>query len=384
MNQARYQNGSVVLDKKTNSWLYRWRERASGKVVRRSLTIGTKQKFPTKGAAKKSEVVQLMRQKINGPGQEPKDILFGTVIERYMQEEMPRRFSTRHTYQAYIQNHIVPQWRQLEITKMTPEAIQMWLNGATRKDNSQALSGKTKGHIKGLMHILFDRAMFWGYFPIARNPMELVRVKGGTRRISRPQVLSPQQFQLLMCSIEEEHVRLVIMISMCLGLRFSEVLALKWLDIDWEQQTIYVRRAIVLGRVDETKTEYSEAPAPLDERLANALLDWRSQSQFKKDEDWIFASPFKAGEKPYFPTAIRRKVHAAGVAVGIEVLLKGEPTKILRHSYRSWLGATNAPVAVIKDLMRHADIRTTFNEYGNGLPAPMREANSKVVQMVLR
>ncbi len=85
-----------------------------------------------------------------------------------------------------------------------------------------------------------------------------------------------------------------------------------------------------------------------------------------------------------FTTAIRRKVHAAGKVTGIEILLKGEPTKILRHSYRAWLGTTNAPIAVIKDLMRHADIRTTFNEYGNGLPSPMREANSKVVQMVLR
>src|SRR5262249_54344203 len=124
-----------------------------------------------------------------------------------------------------------------------------------------------------------------------------------------------------MCSIEEDYVRLVIMISMCLGLRFSEVLALKWLDINWRGQTIYVRRGIVLGRVDETKTEYSEAPAPLDPRLANALLQWRSQTQFTKDEDWVFASPFMAGEKPYFPTAIRRKVHAAGAAVGIDVLL---------------------------------------------------------------
>ena len=33
--------------------------------------------------------------------------------------------------------------------------------------------------------------------------------------------------------------------------------------------------------------------------------------------------------------------------------------------------------AVIKNLMRHADIRPTFNEYGNGLPAPIREANTK-------
>jgi integrase len=82
-------------------------------------------------------------------------------------------------------------------------------------------------------------------------------------------------------------------------------------------------------------------------------------------------------------TAVRRKVFAAAESAGIADLLKREPTKILRHSYRSWLGTTNAPVAVIKDLMRHADIRTTFNEYGNGLPAPMREANSKVVRMVL-
>jgi hypothetical protein len=41
-------------------------------------------------------------------------------------------------------------------------------------------------------------------------------------------------------------------------------------------------------------------------------------------------------------------------------------------------------MAIIKDLMRHADIRTTMNEYGNAMPEPMRSANSKVVQMTLR
>jgi hypothetical protein len=40
-----------------------------------------------------------------------------------------------------------------------------------------------------------------------------------------------------------------------------------------------------------------------------------------------------------------------------------------RNLYAGSLGTTNAPVAVIKDLMRHADIRTTFDQYGNGLPA---------------
>jgi integrase len=384
MSQARYQNGSVALDKKTNSWLFRWREKANGKIIRRSLTIGTKEQFPTKGAARKSQSAELMRLKINGTHDPPKELLFGTVIERYMREEMPRRFSTRHTYDAYIQNHILPKWQGHEVSKVTPETIQMWLNATTRKDNGLPLSGKTKGHIRGLMHILFDRAMFWGYIPIARNPMELVKIRGGTRRSSRPNVLSPEQFGLLLENIQEDYVRLVVVTSICMGLRFSEVLALKWMDIDWKGLMIYVRRAIVLGRVDETKTEYSEAPAPLDPSLVEALLEWRRKAEFCKNEDWIFASPFSTGEKPYFQTAIRRKVFAAGEKAGIAHLLRGEPTKILRHSYRSWLGTTNAPVAVIKDLMRHADIRTTFNEYGNGLPGPMREANSKVVRMVLR
>lgn len=58
----------------------------------------------------------------------------------------------------------------------------------------------------------------------------------------------------------------------------------------------------------------------------------------------ILFVPFMAGKSSYFSTAIRRKIHAAGERAGLAHLLKGEPTKILRHSYRSWLGSTDAPL----------------------------------------
>ena len=91
MSQARYQNGSVILDKKTNTWLFRWREKAKGRIIRCSVTIETKEQFPSKGAARKSPVAEQMRLKIHT--QEPlTELLFGTVIERYKREEMPRRF----------------------------------------------------------------------------------------------------------------------------------------------------------------------------------------------------------------------------------------------------------------------------------------------------
>ena len=38
---------------------------------------------------------------------------------------------------------------------------------------------------------------------------------------------------------------------------------------------------------------------------------------------------------------------------------------------------------VQQELLRHADIRTTMNIYTHAVPAALREANSKVVRLVL-
>ena len=53
----------------------------------------------------------------------------------------------------------------------------------------------------------------------------------------------------------------------------------------------------------------------------------------------------------------------------------------MRHTYRSWLDSTSAPIGVQQKLMRHAQVSTTMNVYGNALMTAKREANSKVVKM---
>ena len=45
---------------------------------------------------------------------------------------------------------------------------------------------------------------------------------------------------------------------------------------------------------------------------------------------------------------------------------------------------TGAPLTLQKELMRHASIQTTMNVYGQALSSTKRQANSKVVQMVLK
>ena len=55
----------------------------------------------------------------------------------------------------------------------------------------------------------------------------------------------------------------------------------------------------------------------------------------------------------------------------------------MRHSYRSWLDAVGTPIAVQQKLMRHADIRTTMNIYGDVVTNQESEAHSKIVGLAL-
>jgi integrase len=69
----------------------------------------------------------------------------------------------------------------------------------------------------------------------------------------------------------------------------------------------------------------------------------------------------------------------AGAKAGIGRL----GTHSLRHTYRSWLDAVGTPIAVQQKLMRHADIRTTMNIYGDIVTDEMAVASGKVTRLAL-
>jgi Phage integrase family len=54
-----------------------------------------------------------------------------------------------------------------------------------------------------------------------------------------------------------------------------------------------------------------------------------------------------------------------------------------RHTYSILLHAYGTDMKVQQELLRHSDIRTTMNIYTHTVSSALREANSKVVRMVL-
>jgi integrase len=59
-------------------------------------------------------------------------------------------------------------------------------------------------------------------------------------------------------------------------------------------------------------------------------------------------------------------------------------THAFRHTYRSWLDAVKTPIAVQQKMMRHTDIRTTMNVYGDVVTDEMSTASLKVAELAFR
>jgi integrase len=132
--------------------------------------------------------------------------------------------------------------------------------------------------------------------------------------------------------------------------------------------------------VDDVKTEYSRDRVPLDPALVEVLQKYREYSSILSQPVWVFGNP-KTG-RPYHQEEIQKRyIKPAGKKIGLTWPV-GWHT--FRHSYRSWLDDTGAPMGVQKELMRHASIQTTMNVYGQAMSPAKREANTKVVKMALK
>jgi integrase len=157
----------------------------------------------------------------------------------------------------------------------------------------------------------------------------------------------------------------------------SEIVGLQWGDFDWENSTVLVQPSVVHARVGETKTEYSRRPMPLDFALKEALLSWREQAFYQTESDWVFAND--AGRPRWQETILERQLKPAALRAGIGKI--GWHT--FQHTYSMMLRSCGVDVKVQQELLRHADIQTTLNVYTQAVSEAKRDANSKVVRMVL-
>lgn len=339
----------------------------AGKPARPRVRIGLVADMPSKSAARRAAEPILRRLNAIAASHRA---TFGDLLDKYEDEAMPPlAWSTRRGYQSIINAHIRPRWGATPIEEVHSYETEVWLL-------SKKCGNVRKGHIHGLMKVLFRFAMHTRMLKLEANPMHSFAIRGGTKRAKEPGTITHTHFHALLELLGEPY-RTMVVIAMCLGLRVSEIMGLQWHDFDFLAGEVKVQRAVVEGHEGEVKTYHSKKKLSLHPRVISAIQMWRSQTEFTEPEQFIFASPWQAGELPYNSSKIQSDIlREAGNKIGLDFSL-GWHT--LRHSYRVLLRKSGAAMDVQRDLMRHANIGTTMQTYGGTELNELRKVNDEVV-----
>jgi integrase len=387
--RTRYQEGNIVRIRRSrvpDYWALRWWDSdAEGKRVRRKAVIGPVSEYPTEASARKA--AEALRMTINeaSPKVTQRPISVSALIKHYIEhelcagdEEEAKSFATQRTNQDFLRLYITPQWGNCKLREVRSVAVEKWLKNFT-KENGEPYSRPTKAKIRNIMSAVFNHAIRYEFLPQGKNPITLVRQSAKRMRV--PDVLDAKEVTKLFAHLSQRD-QVMVLLDATTGLRRSELIGLKWSDVDFEQLELSVTRSVYQSVVGRCKTEASRKPVPLDPWVAEELLMWKRSAPYNQPDDWIFASPRTKGKKPYQPDMIlQRGIRPAAVEAGIT---KRIGWHTFRHTFSTLLKASGVDVKVMQELLRHANSRITLDIYTQAMSPEKRKAQTRVVKMFLK
>ncbi|MEO7028141.1 MAG: site-specific integrase [Acidobacteriaceae bacterium] len=377
--RTRYQQGSVQREKRQSGsdvWIYRWYETGTdGTSKYRKVIVGTVATLANKASALKAARALRIDANQQTPHTDSGPSTIAELVAHYRLKELAgenqgrKAFSTRAAYECYLKVWILPRWGEQRLDQVKPVAVEEWLDSIKRAKG-------TRAKIRNLMSALFNHAMRYEWAD--RNPIKLVRQSAKREKV--PDVLDLAELQLLLSKLSVRE-RTLALLDAATGLRVSELLALRWSDVDFENLELSVTRSIWHQVVGDCKTEASAKPVPMDSYMAEDLLRWRRQSPYPMDDDWIFASPTMKGKQPYWPdNLMKRYIKPVARDAGIN---KNIGWHTFRHSFGTLLKANGEDVKTVQELLRHANSRITLDVYTQAVNSHKRAAQSKVVRMMV-
>jgi integrase len=267
----------------------------------------------------------------------------GLIIGR---KGLPKKASTLEIDRGRIARHIRPLLGNKPIKDLLSADVKRFLEAVMAGQTAVTVKTKPRGVARvtggataavravGLLGGMLTYAKEMGY--IEHNPAHGVRKPADKRRSFR---LGAEEYRALDFALENakqtgEHWQAAASIQLIAltGCRRSEILNLKWQEVDFENACL---------RLDETKTGASIRPLP---KAARAIL-----SRIKCQGEYVFPG-VNRGEKSYasvFPKAWRR-------IVGDEYSPHG-----LRHAYASAAHELGLSELTIKALLGHARVGAT-------------------------
>ena len=290
-------------------------------------------------------------------------------IEKTEDFEHPIDEVTRQGYELLMNRHVLPYFEEkgFLLCEITKENLQAFINEKAKNGRIRGPGGLSPRSLKLIKNIINQALLLCvseGRIP--NNPCQFVKLPACERYEAR--FYSKSQIDTLLEKIKDEPMYPLIRLTALYGLRRSEVLGLCWDCVDFEAETITIRRTVskcmTVVAKDKTKNTSSRRSFPRTNDVKKLLLDLREQQ--KKDKEF-FGNTYQDSSyvfrwndgKLYSPDYVTRKFRC--------ILKKYDLPRIrfheLRHSSASNLLNMGFSLKDVQDWLGHSDIKTTANIY---------------------
>ena len=300
-----------------------------------------------------------MGQVDDGTYREQRRVPFSKFCDKWLAERESRvKPTTYRFYKDIVNLHLKSYFKDRPVHQIRAEDIEAYL---TFKRKEKKLSARTIGYHLTVLRMIFKKAIIWEY--VKKNPAQYIE-KPRAKKFEM-QILKPEEVQVFLEHVDKDYYPFFLTAVMT-GMRLGELLALRWSDINWFSQQIYVGRAVSLGKIEEPKSRHSVRKVAMAPVLAEALK--------KHKKALKVASLFSDEEDLIFPNAQGGLLDGRNVyhRYFIPSLKKAGLPRVrfhdLRHTYASLLIHQGENVKFIQAQLGHGSISVTLDRYGHLLP----------------
>lgn len=325
--------------------------------------------FPGKRAAIKYEASLMELVNTNVELLHNKNMTIDNVFDEFFEFEGNQKYAPatqfyyKQTHQGYIRN----KFGKAKIEMVDYVSLQKHINSMAKKFNYPTIKNMLR-----VYNVTFKYAMRSGY--VYDNPVEKIQIPVKVPKVHR-EIISDANLKSLIDNIKPEYKRMnslarkaqftyesakiALIIGRYTGLRISEVLALKKEDFDLDNHQLNVCRRLEYAGLkksemyftEKLKTTSSKSKVEIGTILSDQLKEWFEINPYDLvicDQEGDFVSP----------AVLNSITSNASIKLGINFHFH-----MLRHTYATELMMSGANPIVVKDLMRHSKVTTTWDVY---------------------
>lgn len=277
--------------------------------------------------------------------------------------------STYASYKNKINVHVLPHVGLIKLQKLKQQDIRLLL-----KEMSITLKASSIRSIFSVLKNCIGKAVSMNL--LTDNPCTGVELPKTKRKTV--QALSTKDQEKLIKEINSSQKFFSITLALQTGLRIGEICGLKWTDIDFDNNTLWVNRTVLRIQTEEKsgrkteiievtpKSNNSQRRIPITEALKKNLLELQKIST----SDYVISNKHKALE----PRTIAYRFQMIRKKIGLE----GFSFHSLRHTFATRCLEAGGNIATISSLLGHSSTKMTLDCYTNSFFTEERQLVEKL------